>query len=315
MNQDNLIELFICPCCLRSSIEKTDAVAFRCIDSSCYGYQQKFSIIDNQPVLIDFRNSIFKKENYTNEQLGKVQHRRKGKLHSIIKTIIHGNGIKSKIEIKRFVDILIKDNPKPRLLIVGGGAIGNGVKTVYETTAMDIVSFDVYLSENTHFIADAHQIPLKNESFDAVIVQAVLEHVTNPARVVEEIYRVLKPNALVYAETPFMQQVHEKAYDFTRFTESGHRWLFKNFELIGSGQLTGPAEALKWSIRYFFAGIFRSKKIGQLFSLLFFWVRFFDVIIPSNYQSDGACGVFFLGRKSNSTITEQDIVAFYRGVK
>src|SRR5207237_664581 len=35
-----------------------------------------------------------------------------------------------------------------------------------------------------------------------------------------------EPLVLVLGDTPFMQQVHEGAYDFTRFALSGHRWLF-----------------------------------------------------------------------------------------
>ncbi len=51
-----------------------------------------------------------------------------------------------------------------------------------------------------------------------------------PERVVSEIARVLKPAGMVYSEIPFMQQVHEGAYDFTRFTDSGQRWLFRQFK-------------------------------------------------------------------------------------
>ena len=61
------------------------------------------------------------------------------------------------------------------------------------------------------------------KEIDLVIIQAVLEHVMYPNKVVSEIYRVLKNDGLIYSETPFMQQVHEGPYDFSRFTESGHR--------------------------------------------------------------------------------------------
>ena len=36
-----------------------------------------------------------------------------------------------------------------------------------------------------------------------------------------------------------MQQVHERAYDFSRFTQSGHRWLFKRFSEINAGPIGG----------------------------------------------------------------------------
>ena len=74
---------------------------------------------------------------------------------------------------------------------------------------------------------------------DAVICQAVLEHVLEPASAVSEIHRVLRRDGLVYAETPFMQQVHERAYDFSRFTQSGHRWLFRRFSEISAGPIGG----------------------------------------------------------------------------
>ncbi len=54
-----------------------------------------------------------------------------------------------------------------------------------------------------------------------------------------EIHRVLRPGGIVYADTPFLQQVHEGAYDFTRFTDSGHRFLFRRFERIDSGSVAG----------------------------------------------------------------------------
>src|SRR5205823_1246671 len=109
----------------------------------------------------------------------------------------------------------------PTILVVGGGTVGSGTDALYRDPAVRLIAFDVYGSPMTQLIADGHQIPLRDESVDAVLVQAVLEHVLDPAKVVAEIHRVLRPNGIVYAETPFLQQVHEAAYDFTRFTESG----------------------------------------------------------------------------------------------
>jgi SAM-dependent methyltransferase len=129
-------------------------------------------------------------------------------------------------------------------------------------THVALVGFDIYGSENVQLIADAHQIPFADGTFDAVVIQAVLEHVLEPSVVVAEIWRVLKPNGYVYAETPFLQNVHEGAYDFTRFTESGHRWLFRDFELISSGPGNGPAAQLIWSASYFFWGLTRTAHCG-----------------------------------------------------
>ena len=78
-------------------------------------------------------------------------------------------------------------------------------------------------------------------------------------KALNEIYRVLNKKGIVYAETPFMQQVHEGAYDFARFTVLGHRYLFKDFEMIEIGGNKGPEFVLAWAVRYFFWALIRNK--------------------------------------------------------
>ena len=106
----------------------------------------------------------------------------------------------------------------PLVLVVGGGAIGEGVDALYADPRVCMVGTDAYVSANTRLVADGHALPFRDGVFDAVLIQAVLEHVLEPQRVADEIHRVLGPEGLVYAEAPVMQQVHEAAYDFTRFT-------------------------------------------------------------------------------------------------
>jgi hypothetical protein len=50
---------------------------------------------------------------------------------------------------------------------------------------------------------------------------------------------MLRTKGVVYDETPCMKHVHEGPYDFTRFTASGHHYLFKNFSQICSGVTAG----------------------------------------------------------------------------
>lgn len=223
----------------------------------------------------------------------------------------------SKTRTKENVNLLISElsNIKeiPKVLIIGGGTVGQGMDYFYTSSNIDLVSFDIYNSPNINFIADAHQIPLPKNYFDAVIIQAVLEHVLEPCEVVKEIYRVLKPRGIVYAETPFLQQVHEGGYDFTRFTESGHRYLFREFKLIKSGSTAGTGTQMLWSIDYFFRGLFRSRLIGKIAKVSFFWIRYFDYLIPEKFNIDCASGVFFLGSKSNEKLHVKEIPSCYRG--
>jgi len=97
--------------------------------------------------------------------------------------------------------------PRLWVLVVGGGTIGNGL----DRLDTEVIGIHLYGSAVTQLVAGTHAIPLQTGSVDAVIVQAVLEHVLAPMQVVTEIHRVLANDGLVYAETPLMQQVHAGA--------------------------------------------------------------------------------------------------------
>jgi len=186
---------------------------------------------------------------------------------------------------------------------------------LHDDPQIDLVSFDIYATPHVQFIADAHKIPLPDESFDAVIIQAVLEHVLEPDQVVSEMHRVLKKDGLIYAETPFLQHVHEGPYDFTRYTESGHRYLFRKFELVNSGSCGGAGTQLLWSLDNFFRGLFRSRRLGKVIKLLFFWLVHCDRMIPDAYNIDAASGLFFLGSKQATSISAKDAISHYKGAQ
>ena len=199
--------------------------------------------------------------------------------------------------------------------MIGAATPGIGTDTLYSDTTIDQIAFDIYPSPLTHFVADGHGIPLPDKSVDGVCIQAVLEHVLTPEKVVSEITRILKDDGYVYAETPFMQQIHEGAYDFTRFTELGHRWLWRDFTALHRGPMGGPGLSLYWSAKYFFRGITNSKTLGNILSLPFAIFPLCDRFIRSGHAIDGANGVFFLGRKSSRPTATSEIISQYLGAQ
>jgi SAM-dependent methyltransferase len=215
--------------------------------------------------------------------------------------------------------ILELNDGSARALIVGGGVLGEGAHELVDQVGIDLVETDVYLGPRVAIVCDGHHLPFADETFDGVVVQAVLEHVLDPPRVIAEIYRVLKPRGIIYAETPFMQPVHEGPYDFARWTETGHRRLFRMFEALDTGVTAGPATSLLWSLCYFARSLPRRRSQLQLVLekaviLAFFWLPRLDYyLVRHDAATDGASGVYFLGCKSNEPVTDIDVLMSYRG--
>jgi SAM-dependent methyltransferase len=289
------------------------AATVTCTLEHCRLKGRVFPIIDDQPVLVDFDNSVLD-EATTIEQGALTLVTRSSGWQHVLSNIVFGDKPTARENAARFVEMVKAGaGHEPIVLIVGGATIGDGAEPLYQEPAIRLIAFDVYRSAQTHFIADAHSIPLAAGTIDGVWVQAVLEHVLSPQKVVAEIHRVLRPRGLVYAETPFMQQVHEGAYDFARFTESGHRWLFRRFVCIDSGVERGPFTVLLWSIRYALVGLLRSRTAATAICAALFWLRYLDKLVPSTYAIDGASDVFFLGSKSEATLHPKEVIAGYRG--
>lgn len=283
-----------------------------CVNYSCEYSVDGFPVADGQPVLIDFSSSVFQRQMYRRDN-GSVMPR--DVLGKSIGTRLHrftfgGNPIAA-TNCGKFLSLLKQKTAKPVVLVIGGGTIGSGADCLYQDPDVEVVGTDVFSSSNTVLVADAHRLPFDSATFDGVWIQAVLEHVLEPATVAAEIHRVLRPAGLVYAETPFMQQVHERAYDFTRFTRSGHRWLFKNFSEIDSGAVNGAGVGLLWSIRYFSRTLGAGDKFSRIVTLPFFWLRFLDRLGRSRARADAASGVYFMGSRSEQTMSPSMMPQYY----
>jgi SAM-dependent methyltransferase len=201
----------------------------------------------------------------------------------------------------------------PRVLIVGGATVGDGCDIVVDAPDVEVLAFDVYPTYETAFVADAHRIPLADDSVDGVWVQAVLEHVYLPHVVVGEIARVLRTGGYVYAETPFLQPVHEGAYDFCRFSASGHRLLFPQFDEVVSGPLGGPGALLALALRGLLGGFARSPRAARIAFGIAQPVAIVDRLIPLSWRADYATGSYFVGRLDQGLSQPFEAIEIYCG--
>jgi len=68
------------------------------------------------------------------------------------------------------------------------------------------------------FVSDLTRIPVGSGTMDAVVSVNVLEHVAEPARVLAECHRVLRPGGRLYLVAPQSWRLHQAPQDFLRFT-------------------------------------------------------------------------------------------------
>jgi SAM-dependent methyltransferase len=300
-----------CPRC-RCPLALADPQRPACSNTSCRYQAAGFPVVDGQPVLIDFDDSIFTRAGFAEGRGSVIPRFGARSLRNRLRQFAVGGNPVTPGNSRQFVAAAKQLAPRPLILVIGGGVRGSGMEAVYADPALRVVGSDVYASPETRLVLDGHHLPFADGAFEGVWIQAVLEHVLDPPVIVAEIRRVLKPGGLVYADTPFMQPVHERAYDFTRFTLSGHRWLFRNFEQIDAGVVGGVGTSAIWSIRYLMRA-FLGNKLSQLLAMQLFWLRYFDGLARRRPNADGAAGVYFLGRRSEQALTPQDMVAYYEG--
>lgn len=144
---------------------------------------------------------------------------------------------------------------KKNIIDIGGGLRiskqkGNRFDTKREwiikyLDKVDYKILDPVPDYNPDIIGDIHNLPLENESVDAIICIAVLEHIENPFQAFDEMFRVLKKDGYCFIYVPFIYYYHaQPGYygDFWRYTEDGVRHLSRNFTSIEIQSIRWPLE-------------------------------------------------------------------------
>ena len=281
----------------------------------------EYSVAGNIPILLKPDNEVFPPQAFLPDSPKSDSLIKRRLIASIGKFLPRISvNLSSELCLKQYAKLLA-DIPTAMVLVVGGGGQRKWLdKRFANYPNIKLVYTDIDRDASVDYFCDAHDLPFMEDTFDGVITTAVLQHVVYPERAIAEIYRVLKPSGLIYSEMAFMQQVIEGAYDFTRYTLSGHRRIFNHFDEIDSGLVAGPATVLVWSIENLALAFFRSKAIRllvkSLVRLTFFWIKYLDYFLKAMPQAlDGASCTYFLGRKRIEAISDIEIIKRYSGAK
>ncbi len=302
--------MYVCPKCRRDLKYLYDGSGLQCTEcDSCY------PIVNGKPVLLRENNDAFLAKDYikildekTRRSLGLGRYLPSNSVNLAQKRVLHN-----------YSKELDNTAGKRSILIVGSGRQRQLLwSRLGSNPDNELLCCDVDTSADVDLFCDAHDLPFSDETFDGVITTAVLEHVLYPERVAAEITRVLKKGGLLYSEIPFLQYVHEGAYDFTRFTLSGHRRLFNHFQQLDAGMVAGPGTALVWSLERFsmaFCSRSSTTKLAQaVVRIMTFWIKYFDYVFSEMPAAmDGASCTYFFGKKIESMVPDAEIIDGYVG--
>jgi SAM-dependent methyltransferase len=296
-----LQQRLICPHC-RSELLSRGGSFF------CKNCEITYPVIGGIPILIDESVSAFRISSYERPKPLTRNERAKRVIRSILPAI--SMNLAARRSFRQFREMLFALNARPRVLIIGGATAGTGISELLADDRIDFVESDVSIDERTTLVCDAHVLPFADQTFDGVISQALMMYLQDFPRCIGEMMRVLKPGGIVYSDTPFMEQVVGGAYDFYRFTLSGHEYQFRNFEKISSGVSCGPAMATAWSIQYLLLSFTENLRLRAAIRIFckctLFWMKYLDLLLVNKRGAvDAAAGTYFLGRRPDDTVAPE----------
>jgi uncharacterized protein YbaR (Trm112 family) len=288
-----LQERLICPRCRTPLSPRGESFV-------CKNCGNDYPVISGIPILIDESASGFRISGYQAPRPRGQAERAKRALRSLLPAI--SMNLAARRNYRHFREMLFTVSPKPRVLIIGGATAGAGTDELLADDRIEFVESDIAIDERTTLVCDAHALPFADQTFDGVIFQGVLFYLQDFPRCINEIFRVLKPQGVVYSESAFMEQVVGGEYDFYRFTLRGHEHQFRQFQRISSGISGGPAMATAWSIQYLMLSFTENSilraGIRVFCKCTLFWMKYLDLLLVNKRGSvDAAAGTYYLGRR------------------
>jgi SAM-dependent methyltransferase len=94
------------------------------------------------------------------------------------------------------------------------------------------IGLDIRPGLGVRIIGDVQALGIRDAAVPVVLCTEVLEHLPEPQRAIDEIYRVLQPGGELLLTTRFLFPIHDAPHDYFRFTKYGLRHLLRRFEIV-----------------------------------------------------------------------------------
>ena len=116
------------------------------------------------------------------------------------------------------------------LLDVGGR--GKPYAPLFEGRVAHHFVIDIAPGDSVDLVGDGRSLPLADASIDVVLCTQVIEHIPEPALVLDEIRRVLRPGGKLILSVPSIFPQHGSPGDYWRYMPQGLAWLLRDFRQV-----------------------------------------------------------------------------------
>lgn len=149
----------------------------------------------------------------------------------------------SRKNLEEWLDESLSENGQSVVHVGAGGPLTRFIKEKKKN--IQLQTLDINPDYKPDIVCDLTDMAVfQDNSVDLFVVLEVLEHVQNPQKAVNEIFRVLKPGGKVIVSTPFIFQIHDMPHDYWRFTSYGLKLLLENFMEVEVRERNGCMESL-----------------------------------------------------------------------
>jgi SAM-dependent methyltransferase len=179
-----------------------------------------------------------------------------------------------------------------------GLQVGSGTNRLHPA----IFNLDLTYNRSLDCCGRAENLPFRAASFSLIVSQEVLEHVKDPNVALEEMYRVLSRQGLLYCQVPFIIGYHPGPTDFWRFSRQGIREIVEKagFVCAEVGIAVGPCYGF-YRIAVEFGAVIGSSLIPRLYkpikgllALVLAPIKWLDPLMRSAAQADRVAGGYFV---------------------
>lgn len=142
-------------------------------------------------------------------------------------------------------------------------------------SAIDFWEDSFIASDGYSKTSKPHNIDYPSNSFNVIVTtKVILEHISDPQTVIDEIYRVLKPGGKAFIIAPHIRRQHQAPFDFFRYTEYALNRIFRNagFKNIILTHTGGFMCVIGYYFYFFQRGIGAPPLIERVLDIAHYWI-------------------------------------------